>query len=61
MINVAYALKIEGNVNPNNGVSISGTVQCGSGTEHYTGPLTVTPSQSTQTRGRKHGQLVRMS
>jgi len=52
MIDVAYAVAITGNVNPKNGFSLSGSVYCATGAEgisDYSGPYTVTPTQSTQT------------
>ena len=51
MINVAYGLKISGNIEQS-GITLSGSVISGAGSspiEDYTGPYTVTPSQSTQT------------
>ena len=63
MINVAYGLKLNGNVTEGNavdlsgsldckeGFKISGTLICGAGSspiDDYAGPYTVTPTQSTQ-------------
>ena len=51
MINVAYALDISGNLNTKGGFTLSGDLICAYGSSElpvYSGPYTVTPSQSTQ-------------
>lgn len=64
MININYGVLLQGNVRTGNAFSISGKLNTGSGislngnllvstvdrqASHYTGPVTVTPTQSTQT------------
>ena len=55
MINIQYGVMLKGNVKSGNGVDLSGSIICGKSAPmpDYSGPYTITPTESTQTLNTK--------